>query len=96
MIVGWIITFGRVIYFFLHFFFSKTTWLLQILELSEESSGGGGISSPMKPTGSAAFLHAIRNYRPSHKIRSLVALHPEGYFQTNFHDPYYLHAGLGK
>lgn len=51
---------------------------------------------PSKPTGSAAFLHAIRNYRPSHRIRSLVSIYPEGYENTNFHDPSYLWTGLGK
>uniref|UniRef100_A0A336MR90 CSON005896 protein n=1 Tax=Culicoides sonorensis TaxID=179676 RepID=A0A336MR90_CULSO len=64
-------------------------------EIFEDPSNGSfGGTAATKPTGSAAFLHAIRNYRPAHKIRSLVSLHPEGYFQTNFHDPYYLHAGI--
>ncbi|XP_063698033.1 uncharacterized protein LOC134828971 [Culicoides brevitarsis] len=54
------------------------------------------VQSGTKPLRSAAFLHATHSFRPSHKIRSLVDYHPEGYYQTNFHDPYYLHAGLGK
>jgi hypothetical protein len=29
-------------------------------------------SPPGRPTGTAAFLHAIRTYRPSNKIRALV------------------------
>uniref|UniRef100_A0A182YBU1 Uncharacterized protein n=1 Tax=Anopheles stephensi TaxID=30069 RepID=A0A182YBU1_ANOST len=49
-----------------------------------------------KPAGSAAFLHAIRNYRPSHRIRALVSTVPELYRGTNFHDPVYMLAGLGK
>ncbi|XP_055628569.1 uncharacterized protein LOC129770016 isoform X2 [Toxorhynchites rutilus septentrionalis] len=49
-----------------------------------------------KPAGSAAFLHAIRNYRPSHRIRALVSSVPDLYRGTNFHDPVYKLAGLGK
>ncbi|ETN65751.1 hypothetical protein AND_002477 [Anopheles darlingi] len=49
-----------------------------------------------KPGGSAAFLHAIRNYRPSHRIRALVSTVPELYRGTNYHDPVYMLAGLGK
>ncbi|XP_058065846.1 uncharacterized protein LOC131215473 [Anopheles bellator] len=49
-----------------------------------------------KPAGSAAFLHAIRNYRPSHRIRALVSTVPELYRGTNYHDPVYMLAGLGK
>uniref|UniRef100_A0AAG5D566 Uncharacterized protein n=1 Tax=Anopheles atroparvus TaxID=41427 RepID=A0AAG5D566_ANOAO len=49
-----------------------------------------------KPGGSAAFLHAFRNYRPSHRIRALVSTVPELYRGTNYHDPVYMLAGLGK
>lgn len=49
-----------------------------------------------KPTGTAAFLHAIREYRPSQKIRSLVAMNPEGYHGSKFLDPNYMWVGLGK
>ncbi|XP_058459821.1 uncharacterized protein LOC131435693 isoform X2 [Malaya genurostris] len=49
-----------------------------------------------KPAGSAAFLHAIRNYRPSNRIRALVSSVPDLYRGTNFHDPVYKLAGLGK
>uniref|UniRef100_A0A8D8D5M5 (northern house mosquito) hypothetical protein n=2 Tax=Culex pipiens TaxID=7175 RepID=A0A8D8D5M5_CULPI len=49
-----------------------------------------------KPAGSAAFLHAIRNYRPSSRIRALVSSVPDLYRGTNFHDPVYKHVGLGK
>ncbi|XP_055916140.1 probable serine/threonine-protein kinase DDB_G0276461 [Eupeodes corollae] len=53
-------------------------------------------SDGTKPTGTAAFLHAIRNYRPSQRIRSLVALNPEGYHGSQFLDPNYMWLGLGK
>ncbi|XP_021698398.1 uncharacterized protein LOC110676114 isoform X2 [Aedes aegypti] len=49
-----------------------------------------------KPAGSAAFLHAYRNYRPSNGIRALVSSVPDLYRGTNYHDPVYKLAGLGK
>ncbi|XP_055374471.1 myb-like protein P [Condylostylus longicornis] len=51
-----------------------------------------------KPTGTAAFLHAIRTYRPSQKVRALVSMTPEGYHGhgTHFSDPNYMWMGLGK
>ena len=59
--------------------------------LKEELNSDG-----TRPTGTAAFLHAIRNYRPSQRIRSLVALNPEGYHGSQFLDPNYMWLGLGK
>ncbi|XP_054738865.1 uncharacterized protein LOC129244961 [Anastrepha obliqua] len=44
----------------------------------------------------AEFLHAIRTYRPSQKIRSLVAMNPRGYHGAQFIDPNYMWVGLGK
>ncbi|XP_055607827.1 uncharacterized protein LOC129755398 isoform X2 [Uranotaenia lowii] len=49
-----------------------------------------------RPAGSAAFLHAIRNYRPSNRIRALVSSVPDLYRGTNYHDPVFKLAGLGK
>ncbi|XP_055535501.1 uncharacterized protein LOC129724541 isoform X2 [Wyeomyia smithii] len=49
-----------------------------------------------KPTGSAAFLHAIRNYRPSHRIRALVSTVPDLYRGTNYHNPAWKYIGIGK
>ncbi|XP_053686912.1 uncharacterized protein LOC128736455 [Sabethes cyaneus] len=49
-----------------------------------------------KPAGSAAFLHAIRNYRPSHRIRALVSAVPDLYRGTNYHNPVYKYVGIGK
>lgn len=50
----------------------------------------------VKPAGTAAFLHALRNYRPSQGVRALVSMHPEAYRGSNFHDPNFLWTGLGK
>ncbi|XP_012162252.1 uncharacterized protein LOC101459685 [Ceratitis capitata] len=44
----------------------------------------------------AELLHAIRTYRPSQKIRSLVAMNPRGYHGAQFIDPNYMWVGLGK
>ncbi|XP_014096024.3 uncharacterized protein [Bactrocera oleae] len=44
----------------------------------------------------AELLHAIRTYRPSQKIRSLVAMNPRGYHGSQFIDPNYMWVGLGK
>lgn len=50
----------------------------------------------IKPAGTAAFLHAIRTYRPSSRIRALVSMQPDGYHGSNFLDPNYMWLGLGK
>ncbi|XP_015039212.2 uncharacterized protein [Drosophila pseudoobscura] len=42
------------------------------------------------------LLHAIRNYRPSQKIRSLVSRNPQGYRGSQLIDPSYMWLGLGK
>lgn len=51
--------------------------------------------SHIRPTANAAYLHAIRMYRPSNRVRALVAHHPEPYRGTNNYNPSYLWAGLG-
>lgn len=50
----------------------------------------------IKPSGSVAFLHALRAYRPTNRIRSLVAMEPEAYRGSNYFDPSYQWTGLGK
>ncbi|XP_017040792.1 uncharacterized protein LOC108087774 [Drosophila ficusphila] len=42
------------------------------------------------------LLHALRSYRPSQKIRSLVSRNPQGYRGSQFIDPSYMWLGLGK
>ncbi|XP_034652631.1 uncharacterized protein LOC117891324 isoform X1 [Drosophila subobscura] len=42
------------------------------------------------------LLHAIRTYRPSQKIRSLVSRNPQGYRGSQLIDPSYMWLGLGK
>ncbi|XP_041563132.1 uncharacterized protein LOC108145136 isoform X2 [Drosophila elegans] len=42
------------------------------------------------------LLHALRSYRPSQKIRSLVSRNPQGYRGSQFIDPSYMWVGLGK
>ncbi|XP_017033099.1 uncharacterized protein [Drosophila kikkawai] len=41
------------------------------------------------------LLHALRSYRPSQKIRSLVSRNPQGY-RSQLIDPSYMWLGLGK
>lgn len=48
-----------------------------------------------RPTANAAYLHAMRMYRPSPRIRALVAHHPESYRGANNYNPSYLWTGLG-
>lgn len=50
----------------------------------------------LKPSGSVAFLHALRAYRPTNRIRALVAMEPEAYRGSNYYDPSYQWTGLGK
>lgn len=52
-------------------------------------------SSHIRPTANAAYLHAMRMYRPSHRIRSLRVHHPEPYRGANNYNPQYLWTGLG-
>lgn len=49
----------------------------------------------IRPTANAAYLHAIRMYRPSNRVRSLVDHHPENYRGVNKYNPSYLWVGLG-
>ncbi|XP_022226094.2 uncharacterized protein LOC111076567 isoform X3 [Drosophila obscura] len=42
------------------------------------------------------LLQAIRTYRPSQKIRSLVSRNPQGYRGSQLIDPSYMWLGLGK
>ncbi|XP_039482495.1 uncharacterized protein LOC120445906 [Drosophila santomea] len=42
------------------------------------------------------LLQALRDYRPSQKIRSLVSRNPQGYRGSQFIDPSYMWLGLGK
>ncbi|XP_030387995.1 uncharacterized protein LOC115634429 [Scaptodrosophila lebanonensis] len=42
------------------------------------------------------LLQAIRTYRPSQKIRSLVSRNPDGYQGSQLIDPSYMWLGLGK
>ncbi|XP_016940529.3 uncharacterized protein [Drosophila suzukii] len=42
------------------------------------------------------LLQALRSYRPSQKIRSLVSRNPQGYRGSQFIDPSYMWLGLGK
>ncbi|XP_039957653.1 uncharacterized protein LOC120772877 [Bactrocera tryoni] len=51
---------------------------------------------PFRHEANADLLHAIRTYRPSQKIRSLVAMNPRGYHGAQFIDPNYMWVGLGK
>lgn len=51
--------------------------------------------SHIRPTANAAYLHAIRMYRPSHRVRALVAHHPDQYRGANNYNPSYLWTGLG-
>lgn len=51
--------------------------------------------SHIRPTANAAYLHAIRMYRPTHRVRSLVEHHPEPYRGVNKFNPSYLWTGLG-
>lgn len=51
--------------------------------------------SHIRPTANAAYLHAMRMYRPSSRIRSLVKHHPETYRGANNYNPQYLWTGLG-
>lgn len=51
--------------------------------------------SHIRPTANAAYLHAIRMYRPSHQVRALVAHHPEPFRGANNFNPSYLWTGLG-
>lgn len=46
----------------------------------------------------AEWIKAIRFYRPSQKIRSLVAMNPHGQWahSSQFIDPNYMWVGLGK
>ncbi|CAG2056040.1 unnamed protein product [Timema podura] len=49
----------------------------------------------MRPRATAAYLHALRNHRPSHKIRSFVSSpEPANLRGTNQYDPNYLWTGL--
>ncbi|XP_063227134.1 uncharacterized protein LOC134533534 isoform X2 [Bacillus rossius redtenbacheri] len=51
----------------------------------------------MRPRATAAYLHALRNHRPSHKIRNFVsAPEPASLRNSNMHDPNYLWTGLGR
>lgn len=50
----------------------------------------------IKPSGTVAFLHALRAYRPTNRIRNLVAMEPEAYRGSNYFDPSYQWTGLGK
>lgn len=52
--------------------------------------------SQIKPSGTVAFLHALRAYRPTNRIRNLVAMEPEAYRGSNYFDPSYQWTGLGK
>ncbi|CAO1371209.1 unnamed protein product [Diamesa serratosioi] len=45
---------------------------------------------------SAAFLHAVRNYRPSKNIRTLVEYEPDSHKGSNFYNPVLNRIGLGK
>ncbi|XP_014276511.1 uncharacterized protein [Halyomorpha halys] len=50
-----------------------------------------------RPTNSAAYLHALRNQRPSYKIRNFVdSSEPASLRGTNRYDPNLLWTGLGK
>lgn len=51
--------------------------------------------SHIRPTANAAYLHAMRMYRPSHRVRALVTHHPEPYRGANNYNPSYLWTGLG-
>lgn len=52
-------------------------------------------SQHIRPTANAAYLHAIRMYRPSNRVRALVDHHPEQYRGANNFNPSYLWTGLG-
>lgn len=65
-------------------------------ELSSTSGENDSSWHNNGPHGTAAFIHAIRTYRPSHRIRNLISTVPEGYRGANSHDPNYKWIGLGK
>ncbi|XP_067002540.2 uncharacterized protein [Anabrus simplex] len=50
-----------------------------------------------RPKATAAYLHALRNHRPSHKIRNFVAEpEPANLRGSNHYDPNWLWTGLGR
>jgi hypothetical protein len=50
-----------------------------------------------RPTATAAYLHALRSHRPSHKLRNFVAqVEPTELRGSNSYDPAWLWAGLGR
>ncbi|GLH11948.1 Protein of unknown function [Gryllus bimaculatus] len=50
-----------------------------------------------RPRATAAYLHALRNHRPSHKIRNFVAEpEPASLRGSNHYDPNWLWTGLGR
>ncbi|KAL0278142.1 UNVERIFIED_CONTAM: hypothetical protein PYX00_000049 [Menopon gallinae] len=54
-------------------------------------------SKAFRPPATAAYLHAIRNQRPSHRIRNFVAnAEPLTLRGSNYYDPSYLWSGLGR
>lgn len=55
-----------------------------------------GKDNEIKPSGTVAFLHGLRAYRPTNQIRALVAMEPEAYRGSNYFDPSYQWTGLGK
>ncbi|XP_037949409.1 uncharacterized protein LOC119680583 [Teleopsis dalmanni] len=64
--------------------------------LEEQFSNDKDVTDGDPNTKTSGVLHAIRNYRPSQKIRSLVAMNPPGYHGSHFIDPNYMWVGLGK
>lgn len=54
-------------------------------------------SSAFRPTATAAYLHALRNHKPSTKMRSFVGhVEPSDLRGSNTYDPAWLWAGLGR
>jgi hypothetical protein len=50
-----------------------------------------------RPKATAAYLHALRNHRPSHKIRNFVSeSEPATLRGSNHYDPNWLWTGLGR
>ncbi|XP_069700275.1 uncharacterized protein [Periplaneta americana] len=65
--------------------------------LGQQVSNAAEQGPAFRPKATAAYLHALRNHRPSHKIRNFVSeSEPATLRGSNHYDPNWLWTGLGR
>ncbi|GLH11949.1 Uncharacterized protein GBIM_16644 [Gryllus bimaculatus] len=65
--------------------------------LGQSAAASAEQERAFRPRATAAYLHALRNHRPSHKIRNFVAEpEPASLRGSNHYDPNWLWTGLGR